>query len=222
MKRRHVPATKLLCGETVISNPGDTPFRGLTGPLLIGPEETGHIKIPDSWGLVTGLWWADSYPQHHLWKLAGALDSMELLAITPSNNKITIRQQNVTACVKPPYVLLIGNVSIDVTKHSQFNVSCIGCELSSCVTWLPRGQRVMVLHQPSFMMLPVNLTGKWYSDKGYRVLVKLKAALLRQVPAIGLIIAGVTALIVLIASSINSCSFAIPDCSNSGLCKLTV
>lgn len=121
--------------------------------------------------IVAGLWWADSYPQHHIWKIAGALDAVELAAKTPSG-KVTLRQQNVTACVRPPHVLLIGNVTIHVLDNSQFNVSCINCKLSSCVTWLPRKQRVMVLHQPSLVMLPVHMSEEWDSHKGYQVIVK--------------------------------------------------
>ncbi|KAF6302996.1 hypothetical protein mRhiFer1_008733 [Rhinolophus ferrumequinum] len=62
----------------------------------------------------------------------------------------------------------------------------------------------MVLHQPSFVMLPVNVTGEWYSDRGYQVLIKLETALSRPVRALGLIITGVTALIMLIASSVTA------------------
>lgn len=123
---------------------------------------------------------------------------------TPPFKNITIGQRNVTACVKPPYVLLIGNVTIHVANNSQFNVSCINCKLSSCVTWLPKKQRVIILHQPSFAMLPVNVSGEWYADKGYQVLVKLEVALSRPIRAVGLIIAGVTALIMLIASSVTA------------------
>lgn len=154
-------------------------------------------------GIVAGLWWADSYPQHHIWKIAGALDAVELAAKTPSS-KVTVRQENVTACVKHPHVLLIGNVTIHVIDNSQFNVSCINCKLSCCVTWLPKKQRVMVLHQSSFVMLPVNISGEWYSDKGYQLIVTLEAALSRPIRAVGLIIAGITALIVLIASSVTA------------------
>lgn len=125
------------------------PIPGFNKSFIDWSRGNGTHQNPGQLGIAAGLWWADSYPQHHIWKIAGALDAVELSAKSPSSN-VTIRQKNVTACVKPPHVLLIDNVTIHVIDNSQFNVSCINCKLSTCVTWLPKEQRVIVLHQPSF------------------------------------------------------------------------
>ena len=61
------------------------------------------------------------------------------------------------ACVAPPYVLLVGNINITL-RGKHFNVSCINCNLSNCMSNVSDGTSVMVLHQPAFVMLPVNVT----------------------------------------------------------------
>ena len=67
-------------------------------------------------------------------------------------------QTSVSACVKAPN-LLIGNVKITFVSSTVFNVSCIDCTLSNCVSVLKTGMSVMVVYQPAFVLLPVNITG---------------------------------------------------------------
>nr|KAF6418685.1 hypothetical protein HJG63_008733 [Rousettus aegyptiacus] len=59
----------------------------------------------------------------------------------------------------------------------------------------------MVFYQPSFVMLPVNASGPWYADRGLQVLEEINEAISRQKRVIGLIIAGITALVSLIATT---------------------
>ena len=66
---------------------------------------------------------------------------------------------------------------------------------------MPDGTSVMVLHQPSFVMLPVNVTGPWYCDRGLQVLKEINTALSRQKRFIGLLITGLVALVSLIATA---------------------
>ena len=61
--------------------------------------------------------------------------------------------------LKPPIFLLIGNVKITFVSSTVFNVSCIDCTLSNCVCVLKTGMSVMVIYQPAFVLLPVNITG---------------------------------------------------------------
>nr|KAF6274193.1 hypothetical protein mMyoMyo1_010371 [Myotis myotis] len=73
-----------------------------------------------------------------------------------------------TACVAPPYLFLIGIVDIAL-KGNLYIISCTHCNLSSCVSRYNFGYEVVVLHQPSFVMLPVNITGPWYRDTGSHI-----------------------------------------------------
>ena len=61
-----------------------------------------------------------------------------------------------------------------------FNLSCIDCTLSNCVNVLKPGMSVIVFYQPVFVLLPVNITGPWYSEKSLQVLEEVSQALSRS------------------------------------------
>ena len=63
---------------------------------------------------------------------------------------------------------------------------------------------IMVVYQPAFVLLPVSITGHWYSEKGLQVLEEVSQALSRSKRVVSLIIAGIAALITLIASTTAS------------------
>ena len=77
-----------------------------------------------------------------------------------SNLKIT----EITACVPEPYALLVGNVHI-IVHDSVYNASCIKCNLTNCVTSVEDDTKIVVLYQPAFIMIPVNITGPWNNEK---------------------------------------------------------
>jgi|UPI0000F4CE1B hypothetical protein len=60
---------------------------------------------------------------------------------------------------------------------------------------------VMVVYQPVFVLLPVNITGPWYPEKSLQVLEEVSRALSRNKRIVGFIIAGIAALIKLVAST---------------------
>ena len=66
---------------------------------------------------------------------------------------------SVSACVKAPNLSLIGHVKITFVSSTVFKVSCIDCTLSNCVSVLKPGMSVMVVYQPAFVLLPVNIIG---------------------------------------------------------------
>jgi hypothetical protein len=49
-------------------------------------------------------------------------------------------------------------------------LSRIGCTLSNCVNVLKSGMSVVVVYQLAFVLLPVNNTGPWYSERILQVL----------------------------------------------------
>ena len=60
------------------------------------------------------------------------------------------KQVLVSACVKA-LNLLIGNVKITFVSSTVFNVSCINCTLSNCVSVLKTGISVTVVYEPAFV-----------------------------------------------------------------------
>jgi hypothetical protein len=58
--------------------------------------------------------------------------------------------------------------------------------------------------QLAFAVLPVEINGTWYNNPGVQALLEVEKALTRHKRVIGLIIAGVLALVSLIASAVAS------------------
>ncbi|XP_054569932.1 endogenous retrovirus group K member 7 Env polyprotein-like isoform X1 [Eptesicus fuscus] len=161
-----------------------------------------------SWtqGLYEGLWSVAGGPiQLLLWKLATALSTVTAVVTYPSSDKnknwtASSWTVNVTACVPEPYALLVGKVNIS-HQSQTFNVTCVNCLLTNCIANVPWGEQVVVLHQPAFVMVPVNLSEPWYNDHSLQVWREVTSALSRPRRFIRLLIAGVTALITLIATA---------------------
>ena len=63
---------------------------------------------------------------------------------------------------------------------------------------------VMVVCQPAFVLLPVSITGPWYSEKSFQVLEEVSQALSRSKRIVGSMIASIAALITLLASTTAS------------------
>ncbi|XP_059534648.1 endogenous retrovirus group K member 113 Env polyprotein-like [Myotis daubentonii] len=132
--------------------------------------------------------------QLEIFKLMAALGSISL-----HHDNLTVIT-GLTACVPPPYRLLIGIIDI-VLKDNLYTISCTHCNLSNCVSRYNFDYEVVVLHQPSFVMLPVNISGPWYRDTGSQVLRELNELLSRPKRFIGMLIAGLVALVSLIATA---------------------
>ncbi|KAK1346818.1 hypothetical protein QTO34_000678 [Cnephaeus nilssonii] len=97
------------------------------------------------------------------------------------------------ACVQPPYVLVTG--SVNITRL----ILCCPMPLLHNLN-----EDILILKQPSFIMLPTNITGKWYHDAGLQVLQELHNRLSRQKHALGLIIFGIVTLVTVIASAVTA------------------
>lgn len=106
----------------------------------------------------------------------------------------------ILACVPPPYALLTGIIHIHPEKEG-YSVGCQGCNLTNCISVIDSSFDVVVLHQPSFVMLPVQVNGTWYEHSGLQVLKRLHELLVRLKRFIGMLIAGLVAVITLIATA---------------------
>ena len=64
-----------------------------------------------------------------------------------------------SASVKAPNIFLIGHFKTTFVSSTVFNESCIDCIFSSNISALKLGMPVMVFYQPTFVLLPVSITG---------------------------------------------------------------
>ena len=139
----------------------------LVWPVILTQSWTG-IEINPILEMTVFIWKAGSgHFQRHIWKWAAVLYDV-MLAIDKIGTGYGF-QTSVSACVKAPNLLLIGHVKITFVSSTVFNVSCIDCTLSNCVSVLKTGMSVMVVYQPAFVLLPVSITGPWYSENRLQI-----------------------------------------------------
>jgi hypothetical protein len=61
------------------------------------------------------------------------------------------------------------SVLLPTEPSHQPNISCFNCFLPNRVSVLYNGLSVMVAHQPASVMIPVNLSEPWCSEKGLQI-----------------------------------------------------
>lgn len=84
---------------------------------------------------------------------------------------------------------------------SVFNVSCLNCIFTNCISQMDNYICVIVLKQLSFVILPVYMSDPWFDDKGLQVIEEIKKALSRHKYVAGLVIAGIAALVTMLSTT---------------------
>ncbi|KAB0338691.1 hypothetical protein FD754_024404 [Muntiacus muntjak] len=107
------------------------------------------------------------------------------------------------ACVPYPFMIIAGSVNL-TKKNSQYYIHCFNCTLTNCIRGIRNNSGVLIVKQPPFVMLPVNLTEPWYEESGLELWERVCTTLARPGRGIGLIILGVVTLITLIASAVTA------------------
>ncbi|XP_043780721.1 uncharacterized protein LOC122708577 [Cervus elaphus] len=107
------------------------------------------------------------------------------------------------ACVPYPFMIIAGSVNL-TKNNSQYYIHCFNCTLTNCIRGIRNNSGVLIVKQPPFVMLPVNLTEPWYEESGLELWERVRTALARPRRGIGLIILGVVTLITLIASAVTA------------------
>lgn len=150
--------------------------------------------------LVSAIWTKNNRTYYtNLWKAVAALGPIKAKKVSVTWEQIdkiwAMRaSQNTTvfymrACLPEPYAFLTGNFSVNST-----NVMCTECNIMNCIN--SSSVSFLLVKQPSYVYIPVNLTHDWYADRGTEVLEIVTQRLLsRQKRVLGLIIAGIAALI---------------------------
>jgi hypothetical protein len=141
--------------------------------------------LPSS-ALPAGLWWTHTvYQQRYVQELGAVLDDV---SAQPKRSSPAWVTEPVTSCVHMPYGLSVGNISIILhSKNNTFDVSCVGCNSTNCVLKAYSKHSVIILQQPAFVIVPVNITEDWFDDKGLHVIKELTRVLARPKRMIGLL-----------------------------------
>uniref|UniRef100_A0A8I3WNB2 Retroviral envelope protein GP41-like domain-containing protein n=1 Tax=Callithrix jacchus TaxID=9483 RepID=A0A8I3WNB2_CALJA len=167
-------------------------------PLSLGYD---HYEVPGGW--ITPLLTTPSGQAYSsIWRLFLALYPSGMLASLRSNNTPKVLQIiYVQACVASPYAILYGNISIsEISGH--YSITCPDCVLTNCIdsTVFPTPV-FMIVHQHSYVMLPVNISGPWYDDRGLQVLQQVMDLMVHPKRFLGLLIASIIAIVTLVATA---------------------
>ncbi|KAG3259718.1 hypothetical protein H1C71_029318 [Ictidomys tridecemlineatus] len=111
----------------------------------------------------------------------------------------------VMACVGSPYAILLrnqGTLKISKLEDETYDVVCEGCTLTNCIDpSISYSNVILIVHQPSYIMLPVKLDSIWYDDPGLQVLDLVNQALIRPKCFVAALILGIAALGSIVAST---------------------
>ncbi|XP_014394111.1 PREDICTED: endogenous retrovirus group K member 13-1 Env polyprotein-like [Myotis brandtii] len=192
--------------RSAYSNNRTLKWKGNTSYLYV---EANHSISWNGGGFVGSQLQHDNWPlQNTQWKLAVALAPIKWYSFNySSDNSIHTlwgtpnKTVFATACVFDPFVLLSGPIQmhLNVTSH-LYEGSCTGCTLYHCINSTFQKDSLMILKQPAFAWVPTNLTEPWESHQTYKLLHDLVKILKRQKIFLGMLIAGIFALVMLLTS----------------------
>nr|ABV71132.1 envelope glycoprotein [Ovis aries] len=147
--------------------------------------------------------------QTELWKLLAAFGHGNSLYLQPNISGSKYGNVGVTgflyprACVPYPFVLIQGHVEITLSLNI-YHLNCSNCILTNCIRGVAKGEQVIIVKQPAFVMLPVEITEEWYDETALELLQRINTALSRNKRSVSLIILGIVSLITLIATAVTA------------------
>ncbi|XP_052498251.1 LOW QUALITY PROTEIN: uncharacterized protein LOC128049982 [Budorcas taxicolor] len=147
--------------------------------------------------------------QTELWKLLAAFGHGNSLYLQPNISGSKYGNVGVTgflyprACVPYPFMLIQGHIKITLSLNI-YHLNCSNCILTNCIRGVKKGEQVIIVKQPAFVMLPVKITETWYDETALELLQRINTALSRPKKSVSLIVLGIVSLITLIATAVTA------------------
>ncbi|XDA91091.1 hypothetical protein R6Z07M_019735 [Ovis aries] len=147
--------------------------------------------------------------QTELWKLLAAFGHGNRLYLQPNISGSKYGNVGVTgflyprACVPYPFMLIQGHVDITLLLNIC-HLNCSNCILTNCIRGVAKGEQVIIVKQPAFVMLPVEITEAWYDETALELLQRINTALSRTKRSVSLIVLGIVSLITLRATAVTA------------------
>ncbi|XP_044912517.1 endogenous retrovirus group K member 7 Env polyprotein-like isoform X2 [Felis catus] len=180
-----------------------TNYKGWDQTLLPDPINVNRIST-SGWvaPVLTAVVKGQTYLHKYLWQATAA--SHPITASYFSNNQTTFANYSVTTCVQTPYALLVSPTAYSLSfkmdpKTKLITTSCKRCILTNCMRPELKAKAFVLLRQPPYIMVPVNVTDSWHENSGLEALQKLDS-LMRPKRFIAALILGITALITIVTS----------------------
>nr|UVF62131.1 MAG: envelope protein [Bat faecal associated retrovirus 1] len=170
---------------------------GVANPL--GTTEIQRMTSPGGW-VARILSTETGGTQPYLWRLMAATAPIRY---KHGNSTLDF---SITACVPPPYLLVVGLVHVNPVSQREdegdgYEIVCSKCNLTNCLSPADGIWDVILVHQPAFVMIPVNISGPWYQHTGVQILGEIKEMLARPRRFVGLLVAGIAALVAIVATA---------------------
>lgn len=166
-----------------------------------------NVSLPGGFFATEGMYHAE------LWKLAAAMGQTAVVIGENSFAEVIRFNFSTKACVPRPFLLVVGSGTVIPHsywgiqgQHVMYNVHCEDCILTNCVpvTLPTRGTgpiMVFLVMQPPSVLLPIDVEGPWYANYGYQLALELQAQVRRTKRFLGLLIAGISAMVALVATA---------------------
>ena len=137
--------------------------------------------------------------QPELWKALAAMAPVILHRLLNEQRYI------VWACAHSLYAFLLARNQSDLEVpegETVYSVICVNCFISNCVDGNDYNnyKAVMIVKQPPYLMVPVQLEGQWFDDYALKVLYEFNSLISQPKRFIGALVVGITALIAINAS----------------------
>ncbi|KAM5338911.1 endogenous retrovirus group K member 25 Env polyprotein-like [Glossophaga mutica] len=144
------------------------------------------------WKAVASLQYVTVAKRQVAWMHIGTQDA---ISVDGSQKNVSI-----IACVPDPFAFVAGDLRL--VQNAMYNLTCHDCILTNCLNSSLNVSSFAIVKQPAFSFVPVNLTVPWFNDPGYAVIRAANEIILaRSKRFVGMLIAGITALVTLIATA---------------------
>lgn len=151
------------------------------------------------------------YPE--LWKLLAALGPVTVKVGDNGFARATRLDFFIKACIPCLFLLIVGPGTVlpyvfkgSKGRYLTYHVACNECVLTNCVPISSPNRRNLptmffLVMQPPYVLLPVEVEDPWYANYGYQLALELQAQVKRVKRFLGLLLAGITVLVSLIATA---------------------
>ncbi|KAM5295857.1 endogenous retrovirus group K member 13-1 Env polyprotein-like isoform 1-T1 [Glossophaga mutica] len=144
------------------------------------------------WKAVASLQYVTVAKRQVAWMHIGTQDA---ISVDGSQKNVSV-----IACVPDPFEFVAGDLRL--VQNAMYNLTCHDCISTNCLNSSLNVSSFAIVKQPAFSFVPVNLTVPWFNDPGYAVIRAANEIILaRSKRFVGMLIAGITALVALIATA---------------------
>jgi hypothetical protein len=112
--------------------------------------------------------------------------------------------------------LVIGIVEVAKGEGLE-NIVFQGCNLTTHISSHNKDKDILIMAQPFYVLVPTNILGDWYTDRGPQVVKELKGPLLREKRMEGLCIAGILVFVTMMAMDASATAALTQGCTKGPL-----